>query len=330
MAAEVFTESRCNSYNGVVLPNEPDYDTGTYSYPLILYGTNTATGEEQYIWLACTQPFLKYSDGVYAYPADADIIGFAAWKSSCKWSEGTITKEEGEADFYKFSGDFVWTFLPIYEYSDQTVVAHEAGTLEDYDAEQPTITALTGAGTADSPTGYWQGDVSTALSCEAEVSDGGSLYYKWYRNGTYVGSGRNHIPSTATVGQFGYQCVVTNTLTGESGFSDVDTVTSDTMWVVVTAVETDDDTEGDTEDTAEQEAIAKRTKQHIIGYVLKMCGVPCAEAIAMMIAENYAPSYIFEEKSGTLTIYKDDGSLSYSFPAEEPNMMTFHLDVSEV
>lgn len=272
------TKPRCSVFNGTVLPNKPEFDATKYPNWLILYGTDSTTNTRKYIWLACSKPFLKYAEGVYVYPADSEIIGFGANKSTCTWNSGTITKDEGLADYYTISGTYVWSFMPIYLYSDQTVIAHQAGDMiTDWDAEKPTITALAGAGTAESPTGYWKGDTATALVCNATVSDGGTLSYKWYRNGTYVASGSSYTPSTATAGQFAYYCIVTNTLTGDSGFSDVDTVQSDSMVIVVTAKE-----ESDTPVVPDAKAAKHK---HIIGYVLKQCGVPMAELIAEMLGK---------------------------------------------
>ena len=94
------TKPRCSVFNGNVLPNQPsELDATKYPNWLILYGTNSSTGAKQYIWLACSKPFLKYAEGVYVYPADADIIGYGANASTCTWSLGTINKEEGPADF---------------------------------------------------------------------------------------------------------------------------------------------------------------------------------------------------------------------------------------
>lgn len=280
---------RCSVFNGTVLPNKPDFDATKYPNWMILYGTNSTTGEKQYIWLACSKPFLKYAEGVYVYPADSEIIGFGANKSTCTWNSGTITKDEGVADYYTFSGTYVWSFMPIYLHSDQTVIAHQAGDMvTDWDAEEPTITALTGAGTAESPTAYWTGDTATALTCAATVSDGGTLSYKWYRNGTYVGSGNSYTPSTATAGQFAYYCIVTNTLTGASGFSDIDTVQSESMVIVVTAKE-----EPDTPDTPVVPDVKASKHKHIIGYVLRQCGVPMAEMIAEMLGKVKKTSSLY-------------------------------------
>lgn len=288
------TIPRCSVYNGTVLPNKPEFDATKYPNWLILYGTDSTTSTKQYIWLACSKPFLKYAEGVYVYPADSEIIGFGANKSTCTWNSGTITKDEGLADYYTFSGTFVWSFMPIYLYSDQTVIAHQAGDMvTEWDAETPTITSLTGAeiltddGTG---TGYWQGDTATALTCTATVSDGGTLSYKWYRNGTYVSSGSSYTPSTATAGSFLYQCTVTNTRTAASGFSDVDTIQSDILAIVVTAKEDPDTPDTpDTPDSPDTPVVpdVKASKhKHIIGYVLKQCGVPMAELIAEMLCKN--------------------------------------------
>lgn len=267
---------RCSAFNGVVLPNLPDYDATAYPNTLI------RKDGDLYILIACSQQFVAVHDATCSTKG-AEFIGFCADVNTCSWTalELTLDEIDANATYITICNEPVWSFLPIYSNTDSTMVVYEAGTLEEWDAEQPTITSLTGAEIANdegTATGYWQGDTATPLVCTAEVSDGGILSYKWYKNGEYVASGNSFTPSTNEVGQFAYYCVVTNTLRGASGFSDVDTAKSESMVIVVTAKEEDGGDTGDGGDTA-----TKRLNSHIIGYVLRKCGVPMAELIAEMI-----------------------------------------------
>ena len=88
----------------------------------------------------------------------------------------------------------------------------------DTDAATPSITGQ--------PSGaiYTQNGTAAALTVTANVTDGGTLSYQWYKNtvgtigGTVVStSGDRYTPSTATVGTTYYYCVVTNTNNSASG-----------------------------------------------------------------------------------------------------------------
>lgn len=51
-----------------------------------------------------------------------------------------------------------------------------------------------------------------------------------------------------------------------------------------------------------------RMKSFVKGMLMSLCERPAVD--------SSAESYVFDQGSGTLTIYKDDGSLSYSFSDE--------------
>ena len=146
------------------------------------------------------------------------------------------------------------------------LVCYAAAETEAVIVEAPTDVAITGGGT------YNQGETADALVCTATAPEGGTLSYKWYKDGSYVSSSNTYTPSTETAGVFEYYVIVTNTQYGDTA-----SVQSATVTVTVNAVETED---------TEQETIAKRVKEHIIGYVLRLCGVPMAELVAEMLCKE--------------------------------------------
>jgi len=87
---------------------------------------------------------------------------------------------------------------------------------------------------------YSQGDTATALTVQANVSDGGALSYQWYSNtvnsntgGTLVSSASTYTPSTSTAGTLYYYVIVTNTNNGVNG-NKTATAVSNTAAVTVT------------------------------------------------------------------------------------------------
>ena len=123
--------------------------------------------------------------------------------------------------------------------ADTTLYAHWTATGPET-AETPSITAN------PQDAGYTVGDTAAALTVAAQVSDGGSLSYQWYRSttdsttgGTAISgaTGTSYTPSTAQAGTVYYYCVVTNTNDSATG-SKTAAAASAAAGIVVTAAGT--------------------------------------------------------------------------------------------
>ena len=84
--------------------------------------------------------------------------------------------------------------------------------------------------------------MATALTIEAEVHDGGTLSYQWYRNESNSATGgtsipgatsESYMPSTAAAGTTYYYCVAMNTNDSAAGAKTA-TVTSQVATITVT------------------------------------------------------------------------------------------------
>lgn len=279
--------STCYRYNGTVLPALPATD---YPYRVIVHGQDTDGNTLYMLWL-CDRPFTKESDTVFSYPVDAAVAGYGANMSTYKWYAGTIQKDEGDADYYVMNGTFVWCDHDIYSRANPTQKAHAATEPEAITVQAPASITVTGGGTYD------QGAAAGALTCTATSPDGGALSYKWYRDGAVCGYAAAYVPSTKTAGTFLYYCIVTNTLYG-----DKVTAQSDTITVTVNAVET--------------EEVTVRKPKEVIGYALKVCGVPMAELIAEMLCKEAvatATQYIYgvPSESGNIGLRSGDSVVYY-------------------
>jgi len=111
-----------------------------------------------------------------------------------------------------------------------TITVNAVGTVN---AQTPSITAHPQSAV------YTQNATAVALSIAANVTDGGTLTYQWFRNtvnsttgGTAVGTGTTFTPPTNTVGILYYYVVVTNTNTSVNG-SQTATATSNVATITV-------------------------------------------------------------------------------------------------
>ena len=116
--------------------------------------------------------------------------------------------------------------------SDEMSVKLEGSDLKVIRAEHAATPKITGdLDTAQVE--YALGSSAPAFTVTANVDDGGTLSYEWYRNDTNdtvtptkVGTNSNsYTPPTDTVGTVYYYCVITNTKHGDSG-TETSTVTS--------------------------------------------------------------------------------------------------------
>ena len=119
---------------------------------------------------------------------------------------------------------------------DTTIYAHWTTTAPET-AETPTIT------TQPQSANYTVGDTPAALTVEANVTDGGTLSYQWYRNttnsttdGTAIPDAVNssYVPSAEQAGTVYYYCVVTNT---NSNATDTKTATATSDAAAITVTE---------------------------------------------------------------------------------------------
>ena len=81
-------------------------------------------------------------------------------------------------------------------------------------AEKPvSIKGITGT------TEYKQGDIASALTIEATVTDGGNLSYQWYKNEVKItgATSASYTPDTTTAGTITYKVRVTNTNNNVNG-----------------------------------------------------------------------------------------------------------------
>ena len=95
-------------YNGVILPDLPDYDKATYPYALIV------NDGSRFILLVCSEPFTQdryYPDAVNYYNR-AKIAGYSVldYGSAYEWFRGEIIKDgENNVGDYRFRGEYVWS-----------------------------------------------------------------------------------------------------------------------------------------------------------------------------------------------------------------------------
>jgi hypothetical protein len=154
------------------------------------------------------------------------------------------------------------------------LAAYEEGTTEEVPIPVPIDPAITGGNAT-----YDQYTTAGEMWCTAGTPEGGRLSYKWYRytdseeNAVVCGYTGNHTPSTLTAGVWHYFCEVTNNQYG--GTAMVRTVS---VPITVNAVELPE--------PPTPEVSKVNNYKHIIGYVLKQCGVPMAELIAEMLCKE--------------------------------------------
>lgn len=227
----------------------------------------------------------KVIENRIAFPSDADYLVYTAPLNS-SWYENSLNVEDGEAAYTAIPEGSVFKWCNHGITDTNNTVVYEA-TDPIPAANPPTITVWPVQGS------YLLGDTPRPLVCEATTSDGGTLTYAWYRadNNAQVSSTNTYTPDISTTGTTEYYCIVTNTLNGTT-----DTIKSNTVRVVV-------------------------------GKSIHALSLYLGWLVGRKIAElrNPIPSHFFDSKNLQLTVYKDDGSLSYYFDEG-----TFNLDVTEV
>ena len=128
---------------------------------------------------------------------------------------------------WRSSSNGEWTESSTPDFT-QKYLELEFGTATQVQA--PVITAQPVSAT------YAKGAAATALTVEADVTDGGTLSYQWYSSsdantsGTAIGGANSasYIPSTSDIGTTYYYCVVTNTKNDTTA-----TATSDYAAIIV-------------------------------------------------------------------------------------------------
>lgn len=166
---------------------------------------------------------------------------------------------------------------------------------------------------------YDQYTAAGEMWCTAGTPEGGRLSYKWYRytdseeNAVVCGYTGTHTPSTLTAGAWHYFCEVTNNQYG--GTATVRTVS---VPITVNAVELPDNP-----DVPEAPKASKC--KHIIGYVLRLCGVPMAEMIAEMLCKDkkvVSSHYLYgvPSESGNIGL-RSGGTVTYYDGAVLPKIL---------
>jgi len=126
------------------------------------------------------------------------------------------------------TGTYHLMYMWLESYSSSAgIYATEASSLDEYPVTSVTFTSTVTPdkpATAETPTitqnlplfgkvTYEQGDVADTLTIAAEVSDGGTLTYQWYKDDAAIaGATESSYTPSVEVGSAVYYCVVTNTL----------------------------------------------------------------------------------------------------------------------
>ena len=139
--------------------------------------------------------------------------------------DGWYTEKEG--------GTHVTVSSRIYS-GDETLYAHWIDNGRPEYAQSPVITVQ------PENAQYSAGDPASPLTVQAGVTDGGTLFYQWYRSadgsttgGTKVGTNSpSFTPDTSAEGTYYYYCVITNT--NDAAYYPTATVTTDAACIKVT------------------------------------------------------------------------------------------------
>ena len=85
---------------------------------------------------------------------------------------------------------------------------------------------------------YTAGTSAGALSVSASVSDGGTLSYQWYKNGSAISNAiySSYTPDVSTAGSATYYCVVTNTNNSVNGTKTAITTSASATITVTTKI----------------------------------------------------------------------------------------------
>jgi quinol monooxygenase YgiN len=218
-------EGEWSGYKGTIV-NHRGNAAGTAGYITIQYTECTWDDNAEDLYYV-----IYYKDLTATTVTIAGAGSFVFTDPDFGASGGRATKEKAEATYTVSAG-----------YFEMGSDLEKAGS-EGVNAEQPTITAITGSPTA----GTW--NVSSAntfdLTVTASVTDGGTLSYQWYSNSTNSNSGGTAINTEGTSAtlslakanytenkNYYFYVVVTNTNNNASGTKTA-TTTSNATTVTV-------------------------------------------------------------------------------------------------
>lgn len=157
---------------------------------------------------------------------------------------------------------------------------------------------------------YKVGEAAAALTVEATVNDGGTLSYQWYKKTTKdakgeaiaEASGKSYTPSTQTLGETYYYCVVTNTIG-----TAAKTAESSSVCITVVADKPAEE-EGSTDKKDPEEPIkGHKAVNSITGVPAKMT-VAFGKSVTLKAKGQGAVTYTSSDKK-VLTIGKSSGKI---------------------
>ncbi|MCL2872651.1 MAG: putative Ig domain-containing protein [Betaproteobacteria bacterium] len=228
-----------------VVPN-PGLAVGTYNATITVTGNNSIS-ESFGVTFTVLQPIYSISltpSGSHDFGSQA--VGYSAqmpWNVTVAntgnqatgnltialsgATAGSFTLSKTTINSLAVSGSDTFTVVPntglaANSYSATVTVSNGANITASFGVSF-TVTAIAQTPTLSSlPTGtitYTQNDTATPLTISANVTDGGTLTYQWYRNTTNSTSGGTPVcsggasctPDTTTAGTYYYYVVVTNT-----------------------------------------------------------------------------------------------------------------------
>lgn len=198
-------------YNGVKLP--PLKRITGYNYALIC----SVTGElfYNYILMLVSKPY-KVSDGKILFDTAGNYLVYVAGKNSTEWREGSliITDEGANTTYASIDKDatFLWCNENITDYNTNEIKYIGTQPVEIPSAAKPVI-----INNLPNSKYYNQNDENIEpLEVRVSASDtdeGAVLSYQWYRDGKKIegATSNSYIPPVDQMGEWKYQCKITNT-----------------------------------------------------------------------------------------------------------------------
>lgn len=245
IALNAISAAEYSRNNGANWQNGPTFSglTPNTSYTFIARIKETATHNAS----ANSAALVVTTDPIPTYAVTVSSAGTGATGSGNYEQGATVTINAGTPPAgQQFSG---WTASPSVAFANAssanttfTMPASAVSVTANFtaipvvNAQTPTITTHPQGAT------YMLNEVATPLSVTANVTDGGTLSYQWYRNtfnsnsgGTAIGTNsKNYTPLTEAAVTYYYYVVVTNTNNGVNGTKTA-TAKSNTAAITVNA-----------------------------------------------------------------------------------------------
>lgn len=249
---------KCNNVIVPVLPEEPDFP---YSIMLQPFVWDYDLNEPCYVVVYSKMPFFVIGTKIVYFVAGNEWKCYQAISTGERWTEIQLIPADQNSEIEAI-GDtymYVWCGENIEEYPDYNICYGKSTPEEINAADPPYGMALFGSAYT-----YSVGSEVTGLSVWAESPDGGQLSFAWHRkvNGRDAGvvsTDSVFYPPTDTIGTNEYYCIIDNHLNGTATGLYTHTV-------AITVVEA-----------------VRKSNGVLIGYVLRLVGVPCGEQLGLMI-----------------------------------------------